>query len=173
MTGQNGQPTALDRLKARYKAAAAKPLEHLEVPVRRTAAGDLLVVYREPEWLETQEARIRWLQSDDPRAPLNGQAELLAKACVDIKLRDGDAWLDGMGLEQGPANFHAAAVALELPLGLDPETQPLTAVFAVLGSDWEVERHGERVSTWEPAEPSPEVEEQTVGESVPAGSTST
>jgi hypothetical protein len=158
----SSEPTALDRLKARYKAAATRPAEHLEVPVRRAAAGDLVVVYREPEWLETQEARIRWLRSDDERAPLNGQAELLAKACVDIKLRDGTGWLDGMGLGQGPVSFHAAAVALELPIGVVPEQQPLTAVFAVLGSDWEVERHGERITSWE-------VEEQLVGESEPAG----
>lgn len=166
MRGQS----ALEQLRAAYRDyQAAGPLTH-EVPVQRAAAGNLIVVYKEPDWEVVKEAELRWLQEpgDRSRNELNMHAEVLVHACVDIKLRDGEEWLPGFGLEKGDAGFHAAATELGLSVGDDP----VAAVFAVLASDWEVDRHFGIVNLWEPAASSPEAE-NFVGESeTPAPSTS-
>lgn len=168
MRGQS----ALDRLRQAYRDYQGQQAQTHEVPVRRAAAGDLVVVYREPEWSAVQAATKRWLEEpgDPDRAEINMHAEVLAHACVDIRLRDGDEWLDGLGCEKGNMSFHAAATELGLEFGGDP----VAAVFAVLASDWEVDRHFAIVNSWEPDAPSsPEVEDDFVGESeTPALSTS-
>ena len=172
--------SALEKVRALY-ASHLDP-EPLRLPVGRKAQGQVVVCYMEQDWSETQESRANWLASDDPKAPLYAGAEILAKSCVDILLRDDEngtsvgelpgKYLTGFGLEQGPASFHAVAQALGRPLGDDPEKAALTAVFQVLGSDWEVERHQAALAAWEPTVASPEVEATIAGESATAGSTS-
>lgn len=172
----------LDRLRRRYKQIAGQPDPTFNLPIERTAGSDLVAVYKELGFEEFQEIRERWagLDSDDSltRSELNAKAEIISKACVDILIRDDDddeaiavdglpgRYLPGMGLGQGPVTYHAAATALELVLSEDP----LSAVYRVLASDWEVSRHGNRVSAWEPTVTSPEVDDEIVGESERAAS---
>lgn len=163
--------SSLDRLRAQYREYVAKEQEQkLRVPVRRAAAGDLVVVYREPDWDVAQDIEKRWLASDDPRADLYQWAELCAAACVDIERRDDQGEMQpGFAQGEGDVSFHAAAHHLNLQAGDDP----VQAVFAVLASDWEVQRHGRMVNAWEPQVASPEVEDKFVGESeTTPGSTS-
>lgn len=149
---------SLDRLRERYRDAAVT--ETFDLPIGRVAAGSLVAVYKEPEWVDVQEISSRWAgTSGEERTWLYAQAELLAKACVDILLRDDDhpdaqereglpgKYLPGLGLGRGPVTFDAAAS--ELGIATDKD-DPLLAVFGVLASDWEVERHGKAVGTWEP-----------------------
>lgn len=169
----------LDRLRRRYRELHGAPPKTFDLSIQRIAGGDLVAVYREPEWAEVEEITTRWRQdSDEPRDELYGYAELLAKACVDILLRDDEhpdaverpgrpgKYLPGLGLGGGPVSFHAAAQALDMPVDAG---NPLVAVFSILGGahggDYEVERHGTAVSSWEPRLASPEVDEQFVGES--------
>lgn len=168
----------LDRLRRRYQQLIGAPPQTFDMPIARTADGDLVAVYREPDPEEVDEIADRWSREGVNRTDerLYGYAELLAKACVDILLRDDEngeerpglpgKYLPGLGLGGGPVNFHSAATALGVPVS---DEDPLVAVFNVLGGSqgggWEVDRHGHAVSTWEPRVASPEVEDEFAGES--------
>lgn len=181
MPGENGNGRSpLDEVRALY--AAQLDTGPLYVPVGRKAKGRLVVAYNEQGWEETKESRKRWADSNEPRAELFHYAEVLAKSCRDIWVRDdehgqvlrnaGDTeplagkYLPGLGEGRGAMSFHAAAVSLGLPVG---DEDPLTAVFALLASDWEIEFHHRVLTSWDPDTLAPESEERLVGESVPVG----
>lgn len=177
MSDSNGSGRSLlDEVRGLY--AKQTPDGLLYIPVGRKAAGKLVVAYTEQDWLETQETRKQYTGNPDPRAPLYLNAEILAKSCRDIYLRDDEhgvvlrnageplpgKYVPGLGEGGGPVNFHSAAVTLGLPVADDP----LAAVFAVLVSDWEVEAHHAVLASWDPGVLPPEKEDAVLGGSGPA-----
>lgn len=176
------RPTPLERLRARYDELDARPEETVYFPVAHgltnlddkpdpNAVG-LVVEYRELDWERNKEVREKWARSSDPRADLYQAAELLISACVNVWVRDDE---DGQVLENlagdslpgrwtpigdQPVSLQRAAVLLERADGKDG----IQAVFAVLRSDWEVQRHMSFLGAWEPFA-SPEVDDQFAGES--------
>lgn len=177
--------TALERLRARYDQLAAQPEQTVLFPVAHglTDLDDkpnpehvgLIVEYRELDWQANQKITDKYASDRDDRARLYEAAEKLASACVNVHIRD-----DGEGVElrnpageplpgrwtpvaDSPAGYMRAA----RELGLEAETA-LEAVFAVLRSDWEVQRHWAFLGAWEP-DGSQEVDAQFVGESPATG----
>lgn len=182
MPGENGTgPSSLDEIRALY--ATEIPDGPLYVPIRRKARAKLIVAYNEQDWVETQEAGRRWADSQDPKADLYRQAEILAKSVRDIYKRDDEhgtvlrntnarepfdgKYLPGLGQGGGPMNFHSAAMALGLPLP-GGEDDALVAVFLVLGGDWEVELHSQQLAAYEPGELTEQRLEKARGKFEPA-----
>jgi hypothetical protein len=170
------EPSALDLLRARYAKLAGRPTPTFHLPVLYgvTDISDgeigLLVEYREPGWLETQDLAEKWGKSNDQLAVLNSAREQLAQCVVDVWTRDDEhgqdvkgitigKWLPGLGQGDGPVGIMRAAKLLEVPA-----ENGLQAVAGVLVDDWQVMDHHERVAAWQPGPP-PEVGEQFVGES--------
>lgn len=177
------RPSPLDRLRARYDELDSQRQPTVVFPVGHgvTDTDDgvgvgLAVEYREPDWLRNREIVEKWRKSTDERAELYSAAEQLAACCVDVLARDDEnggereglpgRWAPGLGAGEGPVLFAKAAVLL----GRQAE-DGLQAVFAVLRSDWEVDRHMKVLAIWEPgSESSREVEDAFAGESEPTPS---
>lgn len=174
------RPSPLDRLRARFdeldgrrEPTVAFPVGHGVTDPTDEGGVGLAVEYREPDWLRNREIVDKWRKSSDERAELYSAAEQLAACCVDVLARDDNGtereglpgrWAPGLGEDAGPVGFAKAAQLL----GRHAE-DGIQAVFAVLRSDWEVDRHMKVLAIWEPgSEASQEVDAEFAGESEPA-----